>query len=140
MIDVNLNNTVSNQPVKKTNISKKEKIIIIVLAVIFVGVSLGAFWDLYGKNHVCFGDCVQRSEINNTTTPQNTKPTDSTKQSKQDNITVDSSLYAACTSKISDEKEYKTCCDSLTSDDNVKKACKKVVDDKVQQTTQPAKN
>lgn len=34
----------------KVSMSKKQKIIILILAVVFLVVLVGAFWDLYGKN------------------------------------------------------------------------------------------
>ena len=153
MQDNNIQDEKKQVQIKNKFILNKEKIIIAGLAFVFIIISLGAFWDMYLKNHVCFGDCVHRSEISNqqgqnissqpTNTTDNSKQpkqqkqdtstsTDTMKQPKQDNAVVDSKLYASCTAKISDEKVYKTCCDSLTADDSVKKACKKVVDDKVQ--------
>lgn len=52
----NINNLLNPQD-DSTKQSKKEKIIILVLAVIFVGVLLGAFWDLYGRKMFCNCNC-----------------------------------------------------------------------------------
>lgn len=63
-------NNIAGMNENKQPASKKEKIIIIVLAVIFIGILLGAFWDLYGKeamtNYLCPS---QNTELSDTQTP-----------------------------------------------------------------------
>lgn len=119
----------------KHGLTGKERAIIILLGHVFVFVLFFVTWDLFGKKALC--------PVMTTNSANTTQQTTSTTQPKQDKqtekaVNVDSSLYATCTSKISDEKVYKDCCDSLSADDSVKKACKKVVDDKNQ--TNPKSN
>lgn len=109
--------------VKQVHKLSKEKIIIIALAVILVGLGLFVAWDLWGKNF------SYNCPTTTTTTSTSTSTSSSTKKGGS-NTSVDASLYASCTVKIADEKVYKSCCDALSADDTVKKACKKVVDDK----------
>ncbi len=113
------------QPVQPKKKWSKEKIIIIALAVILVGLGLFVSWDLWGKkfSYNCPTTTSSSTSTTGTTTKSSTKKGGST-------TAVDASLYASCTVKIADEKVYKSCCDALSVDDTVKKACKKVVDDK----------
>lgn len=122
---------VSGNPIKPKKKLSKEKIIIIVLSVILIGLALFVLWDLYGKK-ISF-NCSSKTTNSTSTTANSTTSTKTTKKEKA--TAVDASLYASCTAKISDEKVYKSCCDALTADDTVKKACKKVVDDKSGTTT-----
>ena len=113
----------ASQPVEVKKKWSKEKIIIIALAVILVGLGLFVAWDLWGEKFSY--NCPT------TTTSTSTTGTSSKSSTKKGgSTTVDASQYASCTVKIADEKVYNTCCDALTADDTVKKACKKVVDDK----------
>lgn len=105
----------------------KEKILIIVLAIIFVLVLGGMVWDLYGKNMLTKKDITS-------TVPAQTESvaTDSARPKqkngeKPNNKQVDPTLYAKCTPLLNTQKAYKDCCDGL-SDDLIKKACKKIVD------------
>ena len=117
-----------------TNIPKKrwtkEKIIIIVLSIVLVGLGLFVAWDLWGKK-VSF-NCPASSS---SATDSSTDTSSSSSKKGGSTTTVDASLYSSCTAKIGDEKVYKSCCDTLSVDDAVKKACKKVVDDKNTTTT-----
>lgn len=64
-----LNNFPENGPAK---ISVREKIIIAVLAVLFVAVLSGALWDLYGRKMLCNCNCsTQNAAANNTGSTNN---------------------------------------------------------------------
>ncbi len=114
----------TNGAVKKK--ISKEKIIIIVLSIVLVGMGLFVAWDLWGKNISFNCKCSTQSTTTTTTSGQTNK---SDNKTKANTTAVDSSLYAACTSKLSgDSKTYKACCDTVNTDDSVIKACKAVAD------------
>ncbi|MEI7918428.1 MAG: hypothetical protein WCH58_03530 [Candidatus Saccharibacteria bacterium] len=117
----------TNEVVKKK--ISKEKIIIFALSVVLVGMGLFVAWDLWGKNISFNCKCSDQT----TTTNTQTNNTNATKP-KTNTTTVDSSLYSACSSKLSgDSKTYKACCDTVSTDDSVIKACKAVADAQTQQ-------
>jgi len=66
----------------------KEKIIVAVLAVIFIGVVIGAFWDLYGRNLFC--NCENESQ--STLTSQNAATTVNKEVTKSSISTQSSTL------------------------------------------------
>lgn len=125
-------------------VSPKEIIIIAVLAVIFVGVLAGAFWDLYGRNLLCNCNCSnqianQRADglrpgDNGSSTPKikngSSSPAESGKNQNgnpppvKTDTNIDSSLYQTCLSNAKDLGASKDCCDCLSADVSVRKACR----------------
>lgn len=144
-------NNIAGMNENKHPASKKEKIIIIVLAVIFISVLLGAFWDLYGRKLLCSCDCIsQNTELSNdqqtvTTTKENTpvrnnqnvsnvhmtdqnnkqtNPDYTTKPDPKTDNNVSYSSYSTCLENTKDERAAKDCCDCLNADVSVRKACR----------------
>ena len=132
----------------KKPIGKVEKIVLIVLAVIFLAVLAGASWDLYGKKAMTGYLCTsQNTELNNnqttTTTSENTaapvnnqntsQTGQNNKQTKTDSGTktapkTDSNIayssYSTCLENTKDGPAAKDCCDCLSADVSVRKACR----------------
>lgn len=130
--------------------NKIEKIILVVLFVIFVSVFLGAFWDLFGreslKSYLCAGSSV--GSINNlqatstkeelglevkdvqVTPKQNisnpktnsTKMTTNATPKRENNVAY--SAYSSCLENAKDLATSKDCCDCLSGDASVHKACR----------------
>lgn len=102
----------------------KEKIIIGVLAVIFLSVLLGMIWDLYGKN--LLNKSTTTISIPTPTNKNNAnKPTKSAGNkapASQENIAY--STYSTCIENAKDLPSSKDCCDCLTGDASVHKACR----------------
>lgn len=109
--------------------TKKEKIIIAVLSIIFVGVSLGAFWDLYGKQHICIGNCpsvpAQTDRTDRQAPPAPADGSSLRNDNKQAKAKVDEKLFSSCTEGATENKACKDCCDGLDQDVTVIQACKK---------------
>lgn len=126
----------------ENKMSKKQKIIISVLAAILLVISLGAFWDLYGKNFSY--NCSKQStalstdsnaaNVTNGTTANSESLTNSKggqKGSKQGskggaasvgtssaNSSVSSAVYDSCINKTKDNPQCKDCCDCLSGADS----------------------
>ena len=124
----------------KSKMSKKQKIVIAILAVIFLAVLVGAFWDLYGKKLLCNCNCSQQSSTADSNS-QAANPTNNTgaaienqatlkdgqkgnKQGTKNNATTtsnassttaaNSATYDSCINKTKDNPECKNCCDCLS--------------------------
>ena len=125
--DINTTNGIDSLNPQSNNLKPKkklsvEKVIVIILSVLLLGLAIFVFWDLYGDK-ISF-NCSANSSTANIATSDTSSPSNDTAFAD-----VDSSLYASCSSQISDSQIYKDCCDNLSADDTVKKACKKVSDD-----------
>jgi len=126
----------------KVTMSKKQKIIISILAVVFLIVLVGAFWDLYGKN-ISYNCSQPSSAVSNNS--QAVVPTSETvvtsnnqaisqtgqkgnKQGSKGNATAtitgatassaNSAVYESCINKTKDNPECKNCCDCLSGSDS----------------------
>jgi cytoskeletal protein RodZ len=132
------NNLISTGKEKKP-VGKIEKIILIVLAMVFVSVLVGAAWDLYGRKAMTSYLCTSQNteDTNNQTvtiTPANTNPSANnqggspTGQNKQPAKPSDSSIayssYSTCLENTKDGPTAKDCCDCLSADESVRKACR----------------
>ena len=126
----------------KVSMSKKQKIIILILAVVFLVVLVGAFWDLYGKNlsYNCSQPSSAVGNISQTVTPasetavtSNNQAVSQTgqkgnKQGGKGNATTgatgtttssaNSAVYDSCINKTKDNPECKDCCDCLSGADS----------------------
>lgn len=90
-------------------------------------VSLGAFWDLYGREHICVGNCikVETSLPNASQMPTNVKTTPTKGAKQQPKASVDPTLFSSCNTPGTLNKACKDCCDNLGQDVTVIQACKK---------------
>lgn len=128
--------------------AKKEKIILIVLAIIFFAVLVGAAWDLYGKkaaiSYLCSSPntAVQDNQMTTTApktdvpivneqnaalTGQNnmlTKTNPATKPAPKADSNIAYSSYSTCLENTKDERAAKDCCDCLSGDASLHKACR----------------
>lgn len=132
--------------------SKKEKIIVTVLAIIFFAVLIGAFWDLYGRklltNSLCSPqNVVVNNNLQATTTDQqlnvnkNEQPAPKNEQNNQQLATSTNSnteknpapktennvayaSYSTCLENAKDLAASKDCCDCLSGDASLHKACR----------------
>lgn len=99
-----------------------EKIVIGLLAVVFIAVLSGMIWDLYGKN---LFNKPTVSEIIPAlpTEAQNISSVSKTKAPKnQENVTY--TQYSTCLENTKDERVAKDCCDCLSGDASLHKACR----------------
>lgn len=142
---------IQNSDINQENsgkVSKKEKIILLVLAVVFLAVLLGAFWDIFGRKLLC--NCGCDSKIINeqargvqtaTSTPNGGQrdpggpggPKDgvmnsasTVKQNKTNAVdaSVSYTSYSQCIENTKDLPSSKDCCDCLSGDASVHKACR----------------
>jgi len=128
--------------VGKVSMSKKQKITISILAVVFLVLLVGAFWDLYGKNisyncsqpSLATNNSVQvATPVANETTTSNNQVVKQTGQkgSKQGNkgnsatatteattSSANSAVYDSCVNKTKDNPQCKDCCDCLSGADS----------------------
>lgn len=126
----------------KVSMSKKQKIIILILSAVFLVVLVGAFWDLYGKNlsYNCSQPSSALGNISQTVTPASeTSATTnnqavsqtgqkSNKQGGKGNATTstvgtttssaNSAVYDFCINKTKDNPQCKDCCDCLSGADS----------------------
>lgn len=97
-----------------------EKVIIVVLTIIFLTLLMGSFWDLYGKGMLDnVGKISPVAGIGNTPTTGTPKKT----ESKTDG-NVAYSTYSQCLENTKSVQESKDCCDCLGADSNTRKACR----------------
>lgn len=130
------NNTQLNFQEEKPIQSKKEKIIVIVLAIIFIGVLSGMIWDLYGNKLSGKKSSVSQSTSLNsnsqaTITPANkqnnekqNKPTTTANSALKTDSNIAYSSYSTCLENTKDGPTAKDCCDCLNADVSVRKACR----------------
>lgn len=102
--------------------TKKEKIIVIILGIIFLLVLIGALYDIYGTK--ILGNNIQTAPIlGNITDNQKGQNVKNIKSPKTDNI-VEYSSYSTCLENTKDGPNAKNCCDCLDADVSVRKACR----------------
>lgn len=113
---------------EQQSVSKKQKIIVGVLATIFLVVLVAAFWDLYGKNMFS-----KNSQTSNTVTitpvptnSTNNQPAPSGKLNKQPkNSNIDTSQFKSCMIGLTDKPSCKRCCEGLNLDSTLNETCRK---------------
>lgn len=134
-------------------ISKRRKVVVTVLAVVFVGVVCGAFWDLYGRRMFCSCDCATQktaegddsqvaAAANGTTGASGSQAASGTgqkggKQGGKNGATTASTTsasttsatgsvaYDSCINKTKDNPQCKDCCDCLSGTDSATRtACR----------------
>lgn len=131
----------------KSNMSKKQKMAISALTVIFLAVLVGAFWDLYGRNLLCNCSCSQQSStegsnskaVSPTSGSQAVSGNQATLKSGQkgnkqgnkknspSNTAASSANYNSCINNTKDNSECKNCCDCLSgADSETRTACRNV--------------
>ena len=103
---------------EQQSVSKKQKIIISVLAIIFLIVLIGAFWDLYGKNMF-----NKTSQTTNTVSITPSPTSSANKQPKNSN--VDTSKFTSCMTGITDKQSCKRCCEGLNLEMTLNETCRK---------------
>jgi len=145
-------NPINNLPENESRLGgKKEKIIVTILAIIFIGVLAGAFWDLYGRklltNSLCSSQNAVNSNLQAITTQKNLNLNTNEQivpKNEQDNKQAATSTnsdtkknpapktesnvayasYSTCLENTKDLPASKDCCDCLSGDASVHKACR----------------
>ena len=113
--------------------NNKEKVILGVLSVIFLAVSVGAFWDIYGKNMFASKEILTPTPSISAVTPQPTVPTNNQTQQNTNgkgnkppkDQQVDTSQFASCMTGLTTKKACKDCCDGLGLDATMNDTCRK---------------
>lgn len=136
---------------QQTGSGKIEIIVVIVLTISFIGVLLGATWDLYAKNLLCKCNCnsavvavnsnvnsmsginssadvpsvlnVQKPDQNQQNTNTASNQTKPLNPAGKAN-TVAYASYSTCIENTKDLAASKDCCDCLSGDASVHKACR----------------
>ncbi len=113
----------------------KEKIIITILAVIFLAILSGMIWDLYGRQLLYNTKNIPtNTNVQITTMPTSVasvtvnQKTSGGSQTSVPGNKVDSSIsyssYSTCIENTKDLGSSKDCCDCMTADEPVRKACR----------------
>lgn len=113
--------------------NNKEKVIVGVLSAIFLAVSVGAFWDLYGKNMFTSKTVSTPTPSISAITPQPTIPTNNQTQQNTNskgskppkNQQIDTTPFASCMTGLTTKKACKDCCDGLSLDATMNDTCRK---------------
>lgn len=135
-------------------ISKRRKVIVSILAIVFVVVSFAAFWDLYGKKMFCSCDCAAQkstetggsrattaadgaSAVSGGGQAASVNGQKGSKQGGKNGVTqagsatastasaTGSAAYDSCINKTKDNPQCKDCCDCLSGTDSATRtACR----------------
>jgi len=113
--------------------NNKDKVIVGVLSVIFLAVSVGAFWDLYGKNMLSSKAIPTPTPSISAVTPLPTVPKNNQTQENANgkgnkppkDQQVDTTQFASCMTGLTTKKACKDCCDGLGLDATLNDTCRK---------------
>ncbi|MEI6650288.1 MAG: hypothetical protein WCL23_02505 [Candidatus Moraniibacteriota bacterium] len=137
----------------KTGISKRRKMLVSILVVVFIVVLLGAFWDLYGRKMFCSCDCSSQQSAQGSGSQAaasaggksavsgdqaasvggqkgnkqggKTGTTQTGSASASATSATGSAAYDSCINKTTDNPQCKDCCDCLSGTDSATRtACR----------------
>ena len=121
--------------------NNNEKVIVGILSAIFLAVSVGAFWDLYGKNMFTSKTVLTSTPSISAVTPQPTVPTNNQTQQNTNGKSnkppkdqqVDTTQFNSCMTGLTTKKACKDCCDGLGLDAVINDTCRKTCNRSISQ-------
>ena len=111
----------------------KEIVIIVILFVVFITISLAAFWDLYGEGMFSKNEVSAPTPSITTLSPHPIIPSINQSQNSADtkenkplrNQQIDTTMFSSCMTDLTTKKECKDCCEGLNLDTATNDTCRK---------------